>query len=139
MADLPKIHSLVLFYPVVKVWNDNSESWKAFNKGYGLDGEIMETFNDAYTGETDSQLPLISPFNAARVHLAQLPPTLLINADYDILRDQGKEMFDKMKEAGAEIGREVLPGTPHLFITVPGQPTAFRQAVKLTTDFLLSE
>lgn len=139
MADLPKIRSLVLFYPVVKVWNDNSESWETFKKGYGLDGEIMETFNDAYLGEADCQFPLISPFNAAHGHLAQLPPTLLINADHDILRDQGKEMFDKMKEAGVEVQREVLPGTTHLFITVLGQPTAFREAVKLATNFLLNE
>lgn len=135
-ADLPKIHSLVLFYPVVKAWNDNSESWEAFKTGYGLDGEIMETFNDAYVGEADRQLPLISPFNAAHTHLAQLPPTLLINADHDILRDQGREMFDKMKDAGVEVRREVFPGTTHLFITVPGQPTAFRKAVELTTGFL---
>ena len=136
-VDLPKIHSLVLFYPVVKVWNDNSESWKTFSKGYGLDGEIMETFNKAYVGEADSQLPLISPFNTAYSHLAQLPPILLINADRDILRDQGKEMFDKIIEAGVKVQREVLPGTTHLFITVPGQPTAFTQSVRLATDFIL--
>ena len=138
-ADLPKIHSLVLFYPVVKVWNDNSESWKTFNIGYGLDGEIMETFNEAYVGEADCRLPLISPFNAAEAHLAQLPPSIIINADHDILRDQGKEMFDKMKAAGVKVKREILSGTTHLFITVPGQPTAFRHAVKSAKDFLLEE
>lgn len=135
-AGLPKIHSLVLFYPVVKVWNDGSESWECFKKGYGLDGEIMETFNKAYLNGENSQLPLISPFNAATKHLAQLPPILLINADRDILRDQGAEIYDKMTEAGVDIQRIVFPGTTHLFITVPGQPTAFRRAVRLTTDFL---
>lgn len=138
-VELPQIHSLVLFYPVVKAWNDNSESWKTFKKGYGLDGEIMETFTNAYVGEADRELPLISPFNTAQTHLAQLPPTLLINADHDILRDQGKEMFDKMKMAGAKVQREVLSGTTHLFITVPGQPTAFRRSVESATNFLLAE
>ena len=56
---LPKIHSLVLFYPVVKVWNDNSESWQKYKTGYGLDGEIMETFNEAYIGQYDAHLQLI--------------------------------------------------------------------------------
>lgn len=135
-ANLPKIYSLVLFYPVVKVWNDGSESWEHFKNAYGLDGELMATFNMAYLNGADPQLPLISPFNASTKHLAQLPPTLLINADHDILRDQGKEMYNKMKEAGANIQRIVLPGTTHLFITVPGQPTAFKHALKSTIDFL---
>ena len=30
----------------------------------------------------------------------------------------------------------VFAGATHLFITVPGQPTAFAEAVRLTADFL---
>lgn len=56
-ANLPKIHSLILFYPVVKVWNDGSESWELFKNAYGLDGELMTTFNMAYlSGQTHSCL-----------------------------------------------------------------------------------
>lgn len=135
-ATLPKINSLILFYPVVKVWNDNSESWKLYETGYGLDGKIMETFNEAYAGDNDPQSPLISPYTTSANHLASLPPTLIINADKDILKDQGNDMFLKMKAAGADIQREVLYGTTHLFITVPGQSSAFRRAVRLTKDFL---
>lgn len=133
---LPKIKSLVLFYPVVKVWNDSSESWSKYESGYGLDGKIMETFNEAYIDGNDPQLPLISPYNAAPTHLSKLPPTLIVNADHDILKDQGETMCERLKEAGVEVNREVLPGTTHLFITVAGQPTAFDKSVALTKDFL---
>lgn len=133
---LPKIRSLVLFYPVVKAWNDASESWQKYGYGYGLDGKIMETFNEAYIGGNDPGLPLISPYCASTEHLSQLPPTLIVNADHDILRDQGREMFERMKMANVDVIRKVLPGTTHLFITVAGQPTAFRKSVSLTKEFL---
>lgn len=138
VSSLPTINALVLFYPVVKAWNDNSESWKMYETGYGLDGKIMETFNDAYVGNHDPLTPLISPYTASERHLASLPPTLIINADKDILKDQGEDMYLKMKAAGADIHREVFYGTTHLFITVKGQPSAFDRAVSITKDFILS-
>ncbi len=133
---LPKIKSLVLFYPVVKAWNDGSESWSKYESSYGLDGKIMETFNEAYIDGNDPQLPLISPYNAAPAHLSKLPPTLIVNADHDILKDQGEAMYERLREAGVKVKREVLPGTTHLFITVAGQPTAFDKSVALTKEFL---
>lgn len=136
LAMLPKIKSLVLFYPVVKAWNDGSDSWKEYESGYGLDGKIMEAFNEAYVEGNDPQLPLISPYNAASTHLSKLPPTLIVNADHDILKDQGEAMYDRLKEAGVEAERVVLPGTTHLFITVAGQPSAFNKSVALAKEFL---
>ncbi len=138
-SQLPDIKSLVLFYPVVKAWNDGSESWQNYGLGYGLDSMIMNTFNEAYIGENAPELPLISPYCASIGHLSQMPPTLIINADHDILRDQGKEMYERLTEAGVTARREVFPGTTHLFITVPGQPTAFDKSVKLTGEFLSKE
>lgn len=134
--DLPELSSLILFYPVTKVWNDGSDSWEKYKTGYGLDGEIMETFNEAYLNGNDPQMPFISPFNASIEHLSALPPTLIINADHDILKDQGEDMFKRLKKAGVKVQREVFPGTTHLFITVPGQPTAFNRAIRLTKEFL---
>lgn len=132
----PCLDSLILFYPVVKAWNDNSDSWQKYGNGYGLDSGIMEAFNEAYIGENDPASPLISPFCAEAVYLAQLPPVLIVNADHDILRDQGADMYAALVHAGVRAYRKVLPGTTHLFITVPGQSTAFREAVRLSAEFI---
>ncbi len=129
-------HSLVLFYPVVKAWNDGSGSWRYFGTGFGLDSGIMEAFNEAYVGTEDPRSALISPFCAEKKHLSQLPPVLIVNADYDILRDQGAEMHAALVKAGVNATRTVFPGTTHLFITVPGQPAAFREAVKMSAAFI---
>lgn len=136
---VPSLRSLVLFYPVVKVWNDGSLSWKMYGKGFGLDGGIMEAFNEAYLDGMNPETLLVSPFCASAEHLALLPEVLMINADHDILRDQGEEMCDKLLAAGVKVTHKVLPGTTHLFITVAGQQAAFSQSVALASSFLLSQ
>ena len=129
------IRSLLLFYPVVSAWNDASPSWNTYQKGAALDGPLMEAFNQAYTcGQ--AKHPFISPSLCPDSLLSRLPRLLLVAAERDILCDQGKAFTDHVKRLGVTAHREVLPGTVHLFITVPGQDTAFRHAVSLAEDFL---
>ena len=136
-------HSLVLYYPVVSAWNDESDSWTNYAKGYALDGEIMEAFNAAYCEGVGQSIheeartnALISPSVATDEELSRLPKILLTAAERDILRDQGQLFAERLHNLGVQIHRKVLPGTVHLFITVPGQEKAFREAIQLATKFL---
>lgn len=121
-----KIESLLLFYPVTKAYDDGSESWQAYGSGFGLDAEIMDAFNRAYTLNVDPRLPSISVGLCSDSEIQRLPRTLLIAAERDILRDQGKPFAERM---GDKAKRIEYTGTVHLFITVPGQQTAFERAV----------
>ena len=127
------ISSVVLFYPVTKAIADGSNSWKRYGIGYGLDAELMEAFNKAYTLECDAKDQLVSPGFLSKKELCELPPTLLISAGHDILADQGKELAKKL---GENVTYHIFPEAVHLFITVPGQDEAFSRAVALTADFL---
>ena len=131
--------SLVLFYPVTKVWADGSFSWKNYAEGYGLDAQLMEAFNAAYIGTGDARQPLVSPGVADDELLKQLPPTLIVNAERDILLSQGKELAARLSGLGVAVSHTVLPHTVHLFITVPGQSAAFGESVRLAADFLTLE
>lgn len=126
--------SLILFYPVTKAYADGSESWKEFGKGFGLDSELMNAFNNAYT--SDSYNPLVSPAEASDSVLSRLPPTLLIGAERDILRCQGADFADRLARLGVEVEYVLIPGSVHLFITVAGQPTAFRRSVCESSGFI---
>lgn len=129
-----RIAALLLFYPVTKAFADGSASWNAYGNGYGLDAEIMEAFNASYlVGGADARDHRISPGLAPDSLLQLLPPTLLIAAERDILRDQGKAFARRLPQ---RIRRIEFPGAVHLFITVAGQPTAFGHAVRLATEFL---
>lgn len=126
--------SLITFYPVTKAYADNSESWKLFGKGFGLDSELMNAFNEAYT--TESHNPLVSPAEADDHALAKLPPTLLVAAERDILRCQGAEFAERLKNIGIEQKYILIPGSVHLFITVDGQSTAFKHSVNESSEFI---
>ncbi|MDE6794724.1 MAG: alpha/beta hydrolase [Muribaculaceae bacterium] len=136
-----KLRSVVLIYPVTKVYNDKSASWKEYSRGYGLDGRLMEAFNEAYlfgSKPTESAIknPKVSPAHASDADLKNLPPVLMISAQRDILYDQGKEFTSRLKKLGKSVDHVDFPGAIHTFATVKGQPTAFKKAVMLTSAFL---
>ena len=122
-----KIESLLLFYPVTKAFDDGSESWQQYGKGFGLDAEIMNAFNRAYTINADKRCSAISVGLCNDEELNMLPRTLLIATERDILRDQGVALAERMR---GKIQRIEYKGAVHLFITVPGQDMAFDRAVK---------
>lgn len=136
-------HSLLLFYPVVSAWNDESASWKENDNGMALNGDLMEEFNRAYCRgmndaicEDEHQNPFVSPSVAPDSLLAELPKTLLIAAERDILRDQGVEFIQHLQSLGVDATRREFSGSVHLFITVIGQESAFWEAVGRSAEFL---
>ncbi len=126
--------SLILFYPVTKAFADNSDSWKRYGEGYGLDASLMDEFNRAYASGSPSGIPFIDVGLASDDDLGRLPCTLLVAAGRDILRDQGEEFATRLSPG--KITRIEFPGAVHLFITVPGQEEAFRTSVRLAIDFI---
>ncbi len=132
-----KVESLVLFYPVVLAFADDSDSWREFGEGYGLDAFLMEQFNLAYAPEVPSGIPQIDVGTFPVDELERLPRTLMVAAGRDILRDQGIRFAEKVPSG--RIRRVEFSDAVHLFITVPGQEKAFRSAVGLATEFILED
>lgn len=130
-----KIESLLLFYPVTKAFNDDSESWRLYGKGYGLDADIMDAFNQAYALHADARSTAISVGLCSDDELLSLPRTLLIAAERDVLCDQGKKFAERV---GNKVTRIEYKGTVHLFITVPGQDAAFNKSVRDAISFIMN-
>lgn len=131
----PTVHSIIPIYPVTELYTRPSASWQKYAKGYGNDAELLEAFNEAYAAK-QQQNQLISVGLATDEMLQKLPPVLLISAGHDILFDQTDAWAKRLQQQGQDLNYHLFPTATHLFITVPGQPTAFQEAVKLTADFL---
>lgn len=131
------VKSLVLFYPVVKAFSDDSLSWRNYGEGYGLDALLMDKFNAAYcpSGQPREQ-DLVSPAFASDALLKRLPPVLMISAERDILTSQGASFARRLSDLSCRVEHVTLPGTVHLFITVPGQPKAFSKSIEKTLSFI---
>ena len=73
--------------------------------------------------------PLVSPLLAESV--AGLPKTVIHTAEFDPLRDEGRNYFERLAQAGNEVSYTCHPGMIHLFYglgaVIPYARTAFEQ------------
>ncbi len=128
------IAGVILYYPVVLAKNDRSESWRKYGVGFGLDGALMEAFNESYAPGALADDPGVSPLLAEE--FAHYPETLIVAAECDVLHDQGKAFAELLKKNGVPVTHRTLPGTIHAFLTYPGMEGAYREGVRLATEFL---
>jgi acetyl esterase/lipase len=62
---------------------------------------ISRNFRDNYAiDKTNRKEPTVSPLQASVDQLRGLPPTLIINGELDILRDESEAYARKLMEAG---------------------------------------
>ncbi len=112
----PEICFQALFYPVTDA-KMNTQSYKDFENGPWLSKKAMEWFWDAYTPDKNIRnKPEISPINAEEKDLKILPPTLIITAENDILRDEGENYAKKLDNAGVKVFNIRINGTIHDFM-----------------------
>lgn len=138
MNDNLSVSKLLLFYPVVKAYDDKSESWRKWGDGYGLDSDLMDAFNMAYAKGCEKD-GFVSVADADENMLSRLPETLMVSAGRDILLDQGTDFIGHLRRLGVKARQVVFPSAVHLFITVNGQDAAFNEAVRYAKDFIYED
>ncbi|MGJ6969839.1 alpha/beta hydrolase [Streptosporangium sp. G11] len=108
----------VLFYPVTDA-NFDTASYTEFAEGYFLTREGMKWFWDQYTtSEQDRAQITASPLRATTEQLTGLPPALIINAEADVLRDEGEAFAGKLREAGVPVTQVRYAAIVHDFVMV---------------------
>lgn len=124
-----------LFYPVTNAAFD-TESYERFAEGYFLARDGMRWFWDQYTTDEAQRAEITaSPLRATEEQLAFFPPTLVITAEADVLRDEGEAFAAKLRSAGVEVTQARYGGVVHDFVMVnslhdmPPAKAAVAQAV----------
>jgi len=101
-----------LVYPVTETCRDEG-SGHDFAEGYFLTQAGMHWFDSHYRAPDDD--PRRNPLVAG---LAGLPPTVIITASLDPLRDQGRTLAGELAKAGCEVVYLEAKGTIHAFWTL---------------------
>ena len=102
----------VLIYPAIDPMTA-SESYDELG-GYGLDRASMKLAWETFVpSPADRFTPDVAPLAAES--LAGMPPTLLITAEYDVLRDEGADYADALIAAGVAVVHVRYAGVNHGF------------------------
>lgn len=113
-AQHPPIRGQVLFYPVTAHYDPPTPSYLEFAEGYFLTRDTMRWFIDLYLGAASSSPA--DAFPLATADLRGLPPTLVMTAECDPLRDEGKAYADRLRASGVDCTYRSVSGMVHGFI-----------------------
>jgi len=114
----PALTAQVLVYPVTDHDVGNASYRQHGDSGLLLGRQEMVWFFDHYTPNVaDRESPDCSPLRAES--LAGLPPALVINAEYDPLRDEGIAYAARLREAGVDVQTSFYDDVFHGFFTMP--------------------
>jgi acetyl esterase len=125
----PRLALQLLICPILD-YSRSTDSKRDLASGYLVDQATLDhdLLHYAPPG-TDPADPRISPLRADDV--TGLPRTLIHTAEFDPLRDEGRDYFERLARAHAEVSYTCHPGMIHLFYglgaVIPYARTAFEQ------------
>lgn len=133
----PPLALQVLVYPVTNLVAFDTASYSEFAEGYYLTRSEMEWFRQSYLARAeDAQHPYASPLVAD--DLSNLPPALVITAEFDVLRDEGEAYAKRLEDAGVKVTCTRYPGMIHPFFSMPGAIAQGRKAIEQVASALRS-
>jgi acetyl esterase len=121
----------LLLYPAVD-FAGTYESRRTFGHGFYLENASMDWCEHLYLGvrgtpgAADRADPRVSPLLAS--DLSRLPPTLVVTAGFDPLRDQGEAYAAALGAAGVPVLARRMPDLIHGFANVLGVGRRSREA-----------
>jgi acetyl esterase len=113
-----RFHRQILMMPFVVARYD-SPSWQEFGADFLLKAESLEWALDQYAPGVPRDDPRVSPLLAA--DHADLPPALVVTAEYDPLRDDAEAYAAALAAAGVPVQHWRVPGLIHHAPLVPKQ------------------
>lgn len=134
----PKIHKQLLYYPVTNACFD-TPSYHQFATNYYLYRAGMQWFWQQYAPcKSDRNQITASPLNAGINNLQNMPDTMIINGQADVLRSEGEAFGEKLRCAGVDVTAIRVQGTIHDFVmlNVLDKTEACRTAMDASTSWI---
>ncbi|MCP5181422.1 MAG: alpha/beta hydrolase [Pseudomonadales bacterium] len=133
----PAIAFQLLIYPVTDARFDTA-SYIANAEGYLLSRRAMQWFWNHYVPREEERTnPYASPLRAAS--LADLPPALVLTAEFDPLRDEGEAYAAALRKAGVAVQATRYDGVVHGFFGMPANVAKARAAIDQATRALRNQ
>lgn len=128
-----RIDALALLIPVLDR-DSETLSRRTLDNDYMLTGEQMDWMFTQYAPGVSSADPYAFPFRASNLH--NLPATIVVTAEYDPLRDEGRVFADRIQEAGGDAEYLCVPGIIHHAVLVPKKIPGGTRVIDGASDLL---
>jgi acetyl esterase len=124
----PMISFQLLVCPVTDLSSFDRDSCKRYADGYFLTLSQMKWFKELYVEKPDDVYdPRVSPLLAR--DLSGLPPSLIITAEFDLLRDEGEKYAQRLQSHGVPAQCSRYNGMIHDFFLLLGLVDRARDAM----------
>ena len=103
-------------------------------RGFGLDAEVTAFFNRQWVPDEELwAAPGVSPLRSA--DLGALPPTMVVTAEHDHLRDEGGAFAARLEAEHVDVAYRCETGLVHNFLMLDEvSPAAARAADRFAAD-----
>jgi acetyl esterase/lipase len=116
---VPGLVFQLLVYPVTDLSSMDNSTYREHGRDYILTKDSMVYYGSHYVArEEDALNPYASPLLAE--DLSGLPPALVITAELDVLRGEGEEYANRLREAGVPVRYSCYKGMIHAFFSMTG-------------------
>ena len=116
----------ILIYPMLDALGE-SQSYRDLGDDYLITRDMLLSGFQAYLGRLPASHPEASPLH--HPDLAGLPPTHILTAEYDPLRDEGEALYGKLLQAGVTATCQRQLGVIHGFFQLASISPAARHAL----------
>ena len=131
----PAVRFQALAYPVTDYWQAGRASYDQYAEGYTLSRDFMKwTFQQYLPDSFDRADPYLFPLRAA--DLSGLPAALIVTAEFDPHRDEGRACAERLRAAGVAVEHLHLDDQMHGFLLQEAIVDRARQAVDHFGDAL---
>ncbi|KAI1653100.1 alpha/beta hydrolase fold-domain-containing protein [Daldinia decipiens] len=114
----------------------NNASWRENQHTPALPAPKMLWYREHYLpNRSDWSHPEASPL-LWEEDWSKLPPAVIVVGELDVLRDEGRQFGDKLRNAGVRADVHTMAGQPHPFIAMDGVLDAGREAITYFCDAL---
>lgn len=130
-----RLRHVALLYPLLDP-RRASPSVRALAEGYMLTGSFIEWAWSAYSGSP--KIPDSPLFDVERAVLENCPPTTIVTAQFDPLRDEGEAFFARLERAGVPAELKCYEGMIHGFAGFPHFTPIAHEAIDFLAQRLAS-
>lgn len=123
---------LLLFYGAFDASLATASHRENGDGSWGLTTEEMRGYWDAYAPGASRNDPLVCPL---RADLRGLPPTFVLGAALDCLRDDSRALAERLADARVPSEYLEVPGVPHGFMKMQSRVRAAAAALQRAADF----